>query len=214
MARLATFDKLNNLQKISKRKTPSIDEFFEEMELPREEIEGRINLAYLLYPIFIYLFFVCGSASVEVAIEYAELYEIVQRRYTDAIRQYNEDLAEDERIKERIAMVSQEIVNTTIDNLGDSYFTSQERARLIAENETNSVANYEREQNAIKQGYTMKTWVSMQDERVRKDHATVDGTTIAINDYFDVGSDRMLYPGDLSASPEQTINCRCVCEYF
>lgn len=215
MARLAVFDKLNNnLQKTTKRSVPPIVDFFEEMELPIEEIESRINLAYLLMPIFTYLFFVSGSMATEEAIDYAYLYDIVQRRYTDAIREYNEDLADDNRIKERIASISQEIVNTTIDNIQDGYYTSDDRARMIAENETNAIANYEREQKAIAKGATMKMWVSMRDERVRKDHIEVDGTMIPINDYFEVGDDLMLYPGDLNASPEETVGCRCVCQYF
>lgn len=211
MARLAVFDKLNNLQKTTNRRVPSIDEFFKEMELPREKIEDRINLAYALRPVFTYLFLVASSMVAEGAIDYVYLYEMVQRRYADAIEGY---IPQDDKVKERIAMVSQEIVNTTIDKINDAFYTSDDRATMIAENETNSLSNYEEVEEAIKSGCTMKRWVTMHDSHVRDDHAEVDGTEIPINEYFLVGSDEMMYPCDMDASPEQTVNCRCVCEYF
>lgn len=214
MARLAVFDKLNSLEKKTDRNVIPIEQFFREMELPREEIENRTHLAYALYPVFTYLFFVASSMVAEGYVDYVYLYELVQRRYTDALKGYNESLVEDEKIKERISFISQEIVNTTIDRYGDAFYTSTDRATSIAENETNSIADYEEFSEAIKNGCTMKRWVSMRDSHVRRDHADVDGTEIPINDYFLVGDDEMMYPCDLNASPEQTINCRCVCEYF
>lgn len=214
MARLAVFDKLNNLQKKTDRSVPPIEQFFREMELPIEEIENRTTLAYALYPVFTYFFFVASSMVAEGEVDYIYLYELVQRRYSDAIREYNESLLDDDKIKERITMISQEIVNTTIDKFEDAYYTSSDRATMIAENETNSIADYEDFSEAIKNGCTMKRWVSMRDSRVRHDHADVDGTEIPINEYFLVGDDEMMYPCDLDASPEQTVNCRCVCEYF
>lgn len=62
-------------------------------------------------------------------------------------------------------------------------------------------------------GYKMlKTWHATEDERTRPDHAIMDGVTIPHDEYFIVGGEKMLYPGDVSqgASPKNTINCRCV----
>ena len=58
-------------------------------------------------------------------------------------------------------------------------------------------------------GYKTKTWVSQMDERVRDNHVMANGQTVKIMEYFLVGTDLMLYPGDPTASAENVINCRC-----
>jgi hypothetical protein len=37
----------------------------------------------------------------------------------------------------------------------------------------------------------------------------LDGQTVGLEEYFDVGGDQLAYPGDPDGSPEETINCRC-----
>lgn len=54
-----------------------------------------------------------------------------------------------------------------------------------------------------------KTWNSMEDDRVRPDHAEADGQEVALNDVFIVGGEAMTGPHDPSASDEQTYGCRC-----
>lgn len=50
---------------------------------------------------------------------------------------------------------------------------------------------------------------SMEDDRVRPDHAEADGQEVALNDVFIVGGEAMTGPHDPSASDEQTYGCRC-----
>lgn len=59
-------------------------------------------------------------------------------------------------------------------------------------------------------GAMYKTWVSMEDERVRDSHQILDMVTIPIEDYFiaDDG-DYGLYPGGFQTA-EQNANCRCM----
>jgi hypothetical protein len=52
-----------------------------------------------------------------------------------------------------------------------------------------------------------KSWNNVGDDRVREAHQEVDD--VAINEYFDVGGEPMIGPGDPQASDENTINCRC-----
>lgn len=60
-----------------------------------------------------------------------------------------------------------------------------------------------------------KEWVSFLDERTRVPHADVGGTRVPMNDYFHVGMDRMLYPGDsLNGGPDNIIQCRCIVLYY
>lgn len=215
MARLAVFDELNTLEKKTDRAVPSISDYFSEMDLPSEKIEDRINLASLLQPVFTFLFFTASSMYAEgTEIDYAYLYSLAQRRYTDALNDFRETLSDDNKIKDRIVDISQDIVNVTIDRITDEYYTSDDRATFIAENEANTLLNYDDLLEAIEEGYTMKRWVSMRDNKVRRDHAEVDGTEIPINEYFLVGSSEMMYPCDMDADPEETVNCRCTVEYF
>lgn len=56
-----------------------------------------------------------------------------------------------------------------------------------------------------------KTWVASLDKRTRHNHAIADGQQRMQNVPFDVGGERLMYPGDmsLSASLNNVINCRC-----
>lgn len=56
-----------------------------------------------------------------------------------------------------------------------------------------------------------KGWQNAGDDRVREAHQDVDD--VAINEYFDVGGEPMIGPGDPQASDENTANCRCVVTY-
>ena len=58
-------------------------------------------------------------------------------------------------------------------------------------------------------GSVMKTWQTMEDDRVRIGHEVLDGVTIPVDSRFwTIGGDSARYPGDFT-SPELNINCRC-----
>lgn len=58
-----------------------------------------------------------------------------------------------------------------------------------------------------------KTWVTMEDDRVRLEHDLLDGATVPLNARFYAWSgDSARFPGDF-ASPELNINCRCILRY-
>lgn len=55
-----------------------------------------------------------------------------------------------------------------------------------------------------------KRWVSAKDGRVRDEHGKADGQTVDIDKPFDVGGEKMMFPGDASsASGWNLYNCRC-----
>jgi len=61
-------------------------------------------------------------------------------------------------------------------------------------------------------GIEFKTWVTQGDEKVRTEHAEVNGVVVRLHDTFVVGGARMLYPGDLSViatHPHLLFGCRC-----
>lgn len=82
-----------------------------------------------------------------------------------------------------------------------------DRKEQIAENEAFTAYN----SGTYAAGQTLsdvdKTWVTLLDDRVRKEHAKIHGKTVKFDDTFPGG---MRFPGDPLAPPEQTINCRCL----
>lgn len=52
-------------------------------------------------------------------------------------------------------------------------------------------------------------WWTVHDDRVRESHRHADGQARPVGEKFLVGGYPMAYPGDPSAPPDQTTNCRC-----
>ena len=75
--------------------------------------------------------------------------------------------------------------------------------------------NYTSYVDAKDLGRTQKTWLTMLDKKVRDTHEELEGQTIGIDDYFQVGNSQMLFPLDwsMSPNPRETINGRCAVEY-
>lgn len=97
-----------------------------------------------------------------------------------------------------------------------SEFTAMSRLRAerIARTEIVSASNMGSQLAAESTGLTLvKEWLATRDGRTRDDHAEADGQTVGLNEYFVVGGEQMMQPGDPSASASQTINCRCVAVY-
>jgi uncharacterized protein with gpF-like domain len=102
----------------------------------------------------------------------------------------------------------------------EHYWTSEDRAKFIAENEANTLFNSKEFIEAKAKGYTHKIWMAYPDDRVRPTHVEVDGAKVPIGVYFDVGRARMLYPKDVTSEfstgeecPEEIVNCRCTVIY-
>ena len=83
-------------------------------------------------------------------------------------------------------------------------------AAKIARTETHGAANYAMHQTAKQTGLTLlKEWVASDDKRTRTEHLNVDPKPIPMDEPFIVGGERLMYPGDSSGAPWNTINCRC-----
>jgi uncharacterized protein with gpF-like domain len=62
-----------------------------------------------------------------------------------------------------------------------------------------------------KRGYRMqKEWLTSVDKRVRPAHLIAMGQIREVDEPFDVGGEKLLYPRDPAGSAGNTINCRCV----
>lgn len=56
-----------------------------------------------------------------------------------------------------------------------------------------------------------RVWNSTEDERTRDSHVAMDGQEVGLDEPFVTGAgNRIMFPGDPSAPPGETINCRCV----
>jgi len=91
------------------------------------------------------------------------------------------------------------------------------RSERIARTEIISNANwasYTSVQNSGVADRLRKKWLPTIDGREREDHAAmINYPAIEMDEMFIVGGEEMYGPGDQSADPSQTINCRCVLVY-
>lgn len=96
-----------------------------------------------------------------------------------------------------------------VDKLGDPDFT-RNRALVIARTESTTAAGCGALLGADSSDYeTAKMWLSVLDANTRPTHVEANGEQVSLNDTFVVGDDLMQYPGDISASAKEVINCRC-----
>ena len=193
-----------------------INDYFKPMDISEKQREERRKLANEMFNVFLFLF-----SLVEVSQNYNYLnveYLVTQfeLQYAPLVMSYSRN---DEYISGYVDKVSKDIVNTTVDNVrkpkdsGENKFaTSDKRAALLSVNEANSVENYEELQEAIENGYTKKSWCTMLDRKVRDTHRVLEGKTIPIDEYFEVGDDLLLFPRDEENCINNLgniANCRC-----
>lgn len=92
----------------------------------------------------------------------------------------------------------------------ESATVSARRATTIARTEVNSAMNNGAYEQMKATGLpTIKEWIATNDSRTRESHEKVDGEEIAGDAKFVVGGSPMDHPHDLTAPPDETINCRC-----
>lgn len=93
------------------------------------------------------------------------------------------------------------------------------RAETIARTETVRISSIARQEGfrqaledaGINGGLVIRIWNATNDARTRDSHAAMDGQEVAQDEPFISGAgNRLMFPGDPSAPPEETIQCRCV----
>lgn len=224
---LTNFDELNTLSttettkddrhKATRKKIP-IHDYFENMQISEEEKEKRVRLANLLLADVLFLFALSKRNQ-----DKQYLSEAFQKRYLSSVKKVAEP---DQKMQRYIQKVCDSIVDTTLkggsltgskaNKPQDPYVVSVDRATNVAENEANAILNGDEYITAVKNGCTKKRWKSYRDERVRADHADIDGQVVDISRPFRVGKYVMMYPKDdsLGAGLEEIVNCRCSVEYI
>lgn len=206
------FDEINNLPQSN---ILSIDEYFDGIEnITDEEREKRKKFSFEMEDVLLFIFalFLTMKDFRYINEEYIEVQ--LRTKYLALVRKYGVDIDFD--VSEYIEQFSRETVEVTLRNGDTQFFTSDDRAVLIAENESQNTFNRQDYIDAINSGKTKKQWLDIKDNKERKTHRKVGGTILPIKEYFLVGDSLLLYPHDYSMNPEvkETANCRCSIRYF
>lgn len=193
----------------------SIDDYFDEIEeLTEKEREQRKKFAFEMEDVFLFIFALFLETK-----EYGYqnndfIIRQLLERYSETVVRF---MDMDQYLKKYIEKFSRETVEITIRHEGDEYYTSDERATLIGENESHFVFSHKEFSDAVKAGKTKKQWMDIRDDRERKTHREVGRTILPINKPFLVGNSKMMHPKDAEtygASAKEIVNCRCSARYF
>lgn len=207
-------DQLNNPTEevVEKSNIIPIDEFFDDMYLAESEKEERKDLARNIYVILSALLTIIKANQVlknDHDIEYYKEY------LTSNLEIVFDNTFGPGSYRSIIENFASEFIDSTMRHIDKPYFTSDDRAIVNAEQQSNAVYNQQQYEQALASGKTKKTWVTMHDKRVRKNHDAADGQEVAIDKPFEVGDSELMFPCDISlgANLREICNCRCVVVY-
>lgn len=202
-------DELNVIRTTKKkREVLPITQYFGEMDLNEKQTEERVMFAIRMRDLILVVFALVELGNTQKAIQtLSDGYREIAEQYHDTDFDFNK----------YINLFSREIVRNTSKHIDDEYYTSTDRAILIAENEANTTLNNVDLLRAKESGKTHKKWLTMQDMNVRPTHHEVDEQVIPIDEYFKVGVSLMRFPKDyqgINVTGEETVNCRCTIQYL
>lgn len=219
-----TFEKLNEIAGKKKQKHIDIDRYFDEMELPEIDVETRKEYARRMDKILfaaLSLLFIVLAQNV-----YNNVSAIKDKLTDDLLGLAERFTSPDTAMQNYIRRYSERFIDVTVEKAQAytddqeeklAYWFSEDRSIYNAENEANTIFNYDEYRIAKELGMTQKQWLTMQDERVRQTHAHIDGMIVPIDDFFEVGEALLRYPKDWEmgeSHPEELISCRCTVKYF
>ena len=207
---MRVFDELNAP---SESQIIPIEQYFDEMELTKSQKDKRKEFAESMEEIMLFIFALFLTMKEYKYIRKNYIIQQLELRYSDIVSKYVDI---DRYLEDYIAEFSADTVETTIRNGDTAYFTSGDRAILIAENESHFTFSRNEYYEAIKSGKTKKQWMDIRDKKERKTHREAGGMVLPIREPFVVGNSLMMYATDksLNAEAKELINCRCTTRYF
>lgn len=213
-----SFDELNRLYEENHRgslRSMPFDRFFGEMDLSQEQKDKRKRTAREIQQFMLLAIMSMYNMMEEGGYDFSDASRIITQRYNDLLDELGLSLTAF-FVASHVESTAAEIVSATLNHPDDPYFFSTDRARLIAENEANSIYNDAQFQDAILTGKTRKGWRAILDSRTRQTHIVANGQEIPIDLPFEVGDSLLMFPRDMSlgASPDEIVNCRCTAYYF
>lgn len=198
-----SFDELNRL--VGFERSLPIDQYFDEMRLTPRQKEQRKRLARQLEEEMVWLMsymFYARKQGISVSMD---AINEIRERYREAV---GSTVVIDLYIATHIDSVTANIVDATNRHKDDPYFYSEDRARLIAEEESNSIFQYTDYEEAVK-GKKYKTWLTVMDGHQRESHGLVNGTTIPIDEEFILEGGTCQFPREDTLPDEEVCGCRC-----
>lgn len=200
-----TWDELNEL--VGYEVSEPFDEYFAPMQISEEQKRKRVELAEELDAVFIALLSEYFYADQLDAVVASDIYDRTREAYLLAIGTAVE-------VDDYLYNHGVEVIASTIEVLlrhdDEPYYFSKDRARAIAENESNSIWNHTEYEDAVK-NKKYKTWRTVMDNRVRDTHVEMNGVTIPINDVFHLRGGDCYYPrsDELGMDDSEICGCRC-----
>lgn len=200
---------VNSEQVVEKRNILDIETFFNEMYLAESEKRERKDLAR---KIFVVLSAILTIVKVNETLGNSHDTDYYKEYVTDNLKSVYEGLF-GHKYDTQIVTFASDFIDSTMRHIDTEYFTSDDRATVNAEQQTNAIYNRKQYDDAVESGKTSKTWVTMHDQRVRKSHVAADGQTVDIDKPFMVGNSLMQYPCSEDGEMKERVNCRCICIY-
>lgn len=106
-----------------------------------------------------------------------------------------------------------QIANNVNDRMNIGYNNSLRIVRTESHRVTEK-ATMDRVEEAKDKGVNIKKkWLATRGERTREAHSNANGQVREVNEAFDVGGEKLMYPGDPSGSAGNVIHCRCTMIY-
>lgn len=203
---------LENIDEISRL---SFDTYYGEMDISKDQINRRKRIAERFLDAFLLIFAYYKRIKNQPFVS-SELPAFIKAELIKALPyEYKQSgTVDDPDILTHISLVAASVANSIM-RYGEGWYTDYENAWELAAQEGNSIENRVDYTEAVKSGKTKKTWHTILDGRERETHRIIDGTTIPINDYFNVGSSIMQFPRDdsMGAGAEEISHCRCHVSY-
>lgn len=130
----------------------------------------------------------------------------IQQISTTTLAKIRLELTEGVADGESIPQLAKRIDNLYLEQIIPNRSTNIVRTEVVA------ASNYGSHEAAKQSGLTLKkVWLATDDTRTRPTHEDADGQEVDIDEPFEVGGEKLLFPGDtsLGASAQEVCQCRC-----
>lgn len=204
------FDELNRM--VGYGRSMPFSEYFGEMQLPQDKREKRIDIAEDFEEGFLEILAWAFYTQQSRTLSEAEVKGRIKGVFETVLGSDVKRLKETDRM---IDALSKDIARTTVKRgKEDPFFVSADRARLLAEDNSNNFMNYLDFQES-RGRYKWKYWNTILDGRERLTHNLADGQMQPMAMPFEVGTSLLMYPKDTSLGADLTeiIGCRCTLSY-
>lgn len=206
-----TYEEIN--KQIENPRSEPYDEYFEVMDISKEDKKKRIELAEKLEDGFLFALVLMFTMRQYDSVDWNVLRNRFETSYFEAVSNF---FVPGKDAENHIKQFSYDAIDSSQRHEYDPFYYSRDRAMFMAENESNLTWSSQEFIQAVQSGKTKKKWIDIRDKRERKTHRKVGGTIKPIQEPFLVGDAIMNFPKDFSYGdfPEESINCRCSVKYF